>query len=104
MRKPRINDKIKLAIARYYSNRDSQYIERRVEGTSMKLVEPCSDSSRKKWDKDADHRAITAEAAKLGLHYSACAGTFWFQKGGWIIECNESTFLDGGILKKPAKV
>ena len=99
----KLNAKIKLAIARYFQNRDKQKKECRIEGTSMIVV--MHDDTQPKWDKEGDLNNIAAEARKVGMSITACCGTFWFTKGQRQIECNERNYLDGGIITKlkPAK-
>jgi hypothetical protein len=99
----KLNANIKLAIARYFLNRDSQCKKLRVEGTSMELI--TYDADAPKWDKEGDLSRIAELARKANMSFTACCGTFWFGKGKRVIECNEGNYLDNGITTKakPAK-
>jgi hypothetical protein len=99
----KINDKLKLAMARYYHNRDSQYTEHRVEGLSFTTVKVLNEKNSKKWDKEGDRDEISRLAQAAGFECSAAPGTFWFSRGNFLIECNESNYLDGGVKTKRPK-
>ncbi len=62
------------AVAMYYANR------------------ACSEHQM--WDKEDDLNKINKVATKLGLSFSACAGTFWFKrkKDKSTLKVDESTF------------
>lgn len=66
----RLSQKLLLAIAKYYINRNLQ--------------------KKRKWDKEADLREIDEAASKLG--YSAIAGTFFFRKGKKTFKMDEESF------------
>lgn len=98
----KISDKMKLAIARYFHNRNRQFVERRVDGEAFMYVK-MTDKNATKWDKVADCREIEMHATKAGFSFTAAPGTFWFGKKSRVIECNEGNYLDGGVLKKKTK-
>lgn len=115
-----LNDKILLAVGRYYMHRAAQrtfLFNKAMHDLASHLPLSCSYAAPKgempKWDKEADLAAIEkCLPANIGL--SACCGTFWFsiftksKKTYLQIELNEHDYLDGGKrtkvpYKSPAK-
>ena len=108
----RLNDKMILAMARYYFNRQQQNDWINLNALS-KMAPYCgftmnhSQKEMPKWDKEGDLHKINELANKEGWHFQACAGTMWFSRWGnktktltHSFECNESNYLDGGEFKK----
>lgn len=70
----KLSQKLLLAIAVYYINRN------------------CQDKYKRKWDKQADLNAIDAAAVQSKLGYLAVSGTFWFTKGKKTLKLTEKSF------------
>ena len=95
----KINNKIKLAIARYFHNRNKQYIQRRIDGSTNKLVELDTSPNRYQWDKKADQDRIANACNDANLSVSMSSGTFWVSSRGVKkngVMLNENNYLDGG--------
>jgi hypothetical protein len=84
-----------LAAARYYLNKNKQYnIQAHVVNSNGKAqVAHTVTVNKGSWNKEADVDNFFNISDQFGYcGGSACAGTFWFQKGSRVYELSENTW------------
>ena len=85
--KMEITTEMMLACGRYYMHRARRKLDEELKRNKVYT-----------WDRNTNLINVGAAANEAGWHVVATAGTFWFSRGNVVVRCDETNYLDGGIV------